>query len=202
MVASFIVYSACFYFTGRTTHYHESWLSRLIKVATSDTNTKEVGHARWRPRNGCDGRLMGKDHGEKRCEIQRWRPRNGCDGRLMVKILITTVQVNLCCLLHKDSAPISPELSLLKFLPLTYVPSQPFLGRHLWISHLFHHGLFPLTYHHSHFLAAPLDFTSFFTMAFLGAAPFFTAWLFLIRYHFFLYLYLSFFFTTGKIIRH
>ena len=57
----------------------------------------------------------------------------------------------------------SPELSLLKFLPLTY--------------------------HHSHFLAATLDFTSFFTMAFLGAAPFFTAWLFLIRYHFFLYLY-------------
>ena len=57
----------------------------------------------------------------------------------------------------------SPELSLLKFLPLTY--------------------------HHSHFLAATLDFTSFFTMAFLGATPFFTAWLFLIRYHFFLYLY-------------
>ena len=26
-------------------------------------------------------------------------------------------------------------------------------------------------------------------MAFFGAAPFFTAWLFLIRYHFFLYLY-------------
>ena len=26
-------------------------------------------------------------------------------------------------------------------------------------------------------------------MAFLGAAPFFTTWLFLIRYHFFLYLY-------------
>ena len=26
-------------------------------------------------------------------------------------------------------------------------------------------------------------------MAFLGAAPFFTAWLFLIRYYFFLYLY-------------
>ena len=28
-------------------------------------------------------------------------------------------------------------------------------------------------------------------MAFLGAAPFFTAWLFLIRYHFFLYLYIA-----------
>ena len=50
-------------------------------------------------------------------------------------------------------------------------------------------------------------------MAFLGAAPFFTAWLFLIRYHFFLYLYTAkpaygwlwgflthvfFFVTTGR----
>ena len=40
-----------------------------------------------------------------------------------------------------------PKLSLLKFLPLTY--------------------------HHSHFLAATLDFTSFFTIAFLRAAHFF-----------------------------
>ena len=53
-------------------------------------------------------------------------------GRLMVKILITTIQVNLVPLV---SAPNSPELSLIKFLPLTY--------------------------HHSHFLAATLDFTSF-----------------------------------------
>ena len=44
---------------------------------------------------------------------------------------------------HKNS----PVLSLLKFLPLTY--------------------------HHSHFLAATLDFTSFFTIAFLRAAHFF-----------------------------
>ena len=49
-----------------------------------------------------------------------------------------------------------PELLLLKFLPLTY--------------------------HHSHFLASTLDFTSFFTIAFLRAAHFFTAWLFWIRY--------------------
>jgi len=40
----------------------------------------------------------------------------------------------------------SPELSLLKFLLLTY--------------------------HHSHFLTVTLNFTSFFTMAFLGAAHF------------------------------
>ena len=32
--------------------------------------------------------------------------------------------------------------------------------------------LLPLTYHHSHFLAATLDFTSFFTIAFLKAALF------------------------------
>ena len=32
-------------------------------------------------------------------------------------------------------------------------------------------------------MAATLDFTSFFTMAFLGAAPFFTAWLLLIRFN-------------------
>ena len=76
----------------------------------------------------------------------------------MVKILIMTIQVNFVKR-HKNS----PQLSLLKFLPLTY--------------------------HHSHFLAATLDFTSFFTIAFLRAAHFFTAWLFWIRFHFFLYLY-------------
>ena len=64
------------------------------------------------------------------------------DGRLMVKILITTIQVNFCA-----ASQNLPELSLLKFLPLTY--------------------------HHSHFLAATLDFTSFFTIAFLRATHFF-----------------------------
>ena len=105
----------------------------------------------------------------------------------MVKIFKNDNSGEFCAKTKRHSN--SPELSLLKFLPLTY--------------------------HHSHFLAATLDFTSFFTMAFLGAASFFTAWLFLIRYHFFLYLYtpklaigrlwgffnLSFFFTTGRIKR-
>ena len=72
-----------------------------------------------------------KGYGEKRCEIPRWRPRNGCDGRLMVKILITTIQVNFCA-----ASQNLPKLSLLKFLPLTY--------------------------HHSHFLAATLGFHIFF----------------------------------------
>jgi len=44
----------------------------------------------------------------------------------------------------------SPELSLLNFLPLAY--------------------------HHSHFLAATLDSTSFFTTALLVAAHFFYSW--------------------------
>jgi len=30
----------------------------------------------------------------------RWQPRNGCDGRLIGKILLTTIQANFCCLLH------------------------------------------------------------------------------------------------------
>ena len=70
----------------------------------------------------------------------RWQPWNGCDGRLIAKIIMTTIQVNLCCLFHVSLTNL-PQLSLLKFLLLTY--------------------------HHSHFLAATLDFTSFFTMAFL-----------------------------------
>ena len=61
-------------------------------------------------------------------------PRNGCDGRLTVKILIATIQVNFVPI--DKAATNSPELLLLKILPLTY--------------------------HHSHFLAATLDFTSFF----------------------------------------
>ena len=80
----------------------------------------------------------------------RWQPRNGCDSRLVIKILITTIQVNLCCPAKKNLL----ELILLKFLSLT-LPSQPFLGPHLY-------------------------FTTFFILAILHtAAPFFTAWLFL-----------------------
>jgi len=52
----------------------------------------------------------------------------------------------------------SPELLLLKILPLACLLK-----------------ILPLAYHHSHFLVATLDFTSFFTMAFLGLHTFFTA---------------------------
>jgi len=41
----------------------------------------------------------------------------------------------------------------------------------------------PSTYHYSHFLAASLDFTTFFIPAiFKQGRTFFTAWLFLSRY--------------------
>jgi len=80
--------------------------------------------------------------------------KNGCDGRVKAKILITTIQVNL--VLNRSETgkgnTNSPELSLLKFLPLAY--------------------------HHSLFLAATLDFTSFFTTAFLRATHFLIVGLF------------------------
>jgi len=71
----------------------------------------------------------------------RWQPRNGCDGRLMTKFLITTIQVNLVPNPSEtwEGNANSHELSLLKILPLA-----------------------------CHFLAATLNFTSFFTIAFWG----------------------------------
>jgi len=90
----------------------------------------------------------------KKCEIQGGSQEMAVMVhvyRLIAKILIMAIQVNLCCLLHillRFVTDINlPELSLIKFLLLAY--------------------------HYSHFLAATLDFTSFFTMAFLGAAHFF-----------------------------
>ena len=65
-----------------------------------------------------------------------------------------TIQVNLCCLLHKDSEPNSSELSLLK---LTYHHHSYFLTTTFdFISFSTMHGFFP----HS-FLQLKLDFISF-----------------------------------------
>ena len=90
-------------------------------------------------------------HCEKRCE---WRPRNGCDGRIIVKILITTIQANLCCLLHV-SLPNSPELLLLKFLLLTY-------------HHIFFHNGHTLFFSLAVF---GLNLTSFFACCKAGILP-------------------------------
>jgi len=61
--------------------------------------------------------------------------KNGCDGRLKAKILIMTIKVNLVLNCGGEGSTNSPELSLLIFILLAY--------------------------HHSHFLADSLDFTSF-----------------------------------------
>ena len=77
--------------------------------------------------------------------------KKGCDGRLIAKVLIMTIQGNL--VLNPSETwrrqTNSAEFSLLKFL------------------------LLAIAYDH---LAATLDFTSFFTMAFLGATHFFYSW--------------------------
>ena len=72
-----------------------------------------------------------------------WQLRIGCGDKLMAKILITTIQVNLCRFLEKLGLgnKNSPELSLLKFLSSTY--------------------------HHSQLLATSLHFTTFFTLSIL-----------------------------------
>ena len=82
----------------------------------------------------------------------------------MVKILITTIQVNFVPI---DQAALnSPELSWVNFVPIDQAaPNSPELSLLNFL---------PLTYHYSHFLAATLDFTSFFAMAFLGPHLFYS----------------------------
>ena len=64
-----------------------------------------------------------------------WQPRNDCDGILMEKILIMTIQVNLCT-------------------KYTWIISIKFF-------------VIPLNYHYSYFLAASLDYITYFTQSIL-----------------------------------
>ena len=68
----------------------------------------------------------------------RWRPRNGCDGRLMVKILIPTIQVSF---VPKPTGTKFTWIVIIKIFTINLL-SQPFLGRHLWFHIFFHHSLF------------------------------------------------------------
>jgi len=72
--------------------------------------------------------------------------KNGFDGRLIAKILITTIQMNLV----PNRSETWRGNTVIKILAIS-LPSQPSL-------------------------AATLDFTSFFTMAFLGATHFYYSW--------------------------
>ena len=89
---------------------------------------------------------------KKLWNLRGW-PRNDCDG-------ITTIQVNLCCLIL-TSPGIRTKLTRIVVIKNFVIN----------------------LYHHSDFLANPFDLTAFFTLAILSmAALFFTARLFLSRY--------------------
>ena len=107
-----------------------------------------------------------ENHCEKRCEIQGGGQEMAVMvRRLIAKILITTIQANLCCLLHV-SLGFSSKFTWIVFIKIFAINllSQPFLGRH-FIFHIF------------------------FTLAFLGAAHFFYSWTngFWIRFHLILF---------------
>ena len=56
---------------------------------------------------------------EKKLWNQRWRPRSGCDGRILAKFLIIAIQLNLVPIPRGANTNL-PELLLLKILPLSY----------------------------------------------------------------------------------
>jgi len=73
----------------------------------------------------------------------RWRPRNGCDSRLMAKSLITTIQVNLVPNPSEmwRRQPTFTWIVVIKKFAIS-LPSRPFLGHHLGFHIFFHNGLF------------------------------------------------------------
>jgi len=62
----------------------------------------------------------------------RWRPRYGCDGKLIAKTLIMTIQVLLCYLLHA-SLGFGTKFTWIVIIKIFAIIllSQPFLGCHL-----------------------------------------------------------------------
>ena len=92
----------------------------------------------------------------------KWQPRNGCGGRLKAKNLITTIQVNLCCLLH---------VSLLFGTKFTWIviikiyafsqPSQSFLGYYFGFHIFFYNSILGGCTLFLQLGCFGLDFTSF-----------------------------------------
>ena len=91
----------------------------------------------------------------------KWRQRNGCDGRLKAKILISTIQVNLCCLLYVSLwfGTKFTWIVIIKFFVFS-LPSQPFLGRHFGF-HMFFHNRGHTFFFFTSLAVFGLDFTSF-----------------------------------------
>jgi len=85
----------------------------------------------------------------------KWRPRNGCDGRLKAKNLITTIQVILCCLhVSLGFGTKFTWIVVIKNLAFS-LPSQQFLAATLGFTsffttaflHFFIAGLFWIRFH-------------------------------------------------------
>jgi len=104
-----------------------------------------------------------EDHCKKRCE-SKVAAKKWLDGRLWQKLLIMTIQVNLCCLLCIPLG-FGTKFIWIVVIKIFVISLQPFLGRYL-------------------------GFHIFFAMAFLQATHFFIAGLFWIRFHFFLFTHL------------
>jgi len=89
----------------------------------------------------CGSKMLGW----KKMWNQRWWPRNGCDNSSMAKILITTMQVNLCVLLQVSLGLGTKFTSIvvIKTFAIELIP-QPFLGYHLWLHIFFHPSILGL----------------------------------------------------------
>ena len=111
--------------------------------------------------------------GWKKTGNQRWRPRNGCDNSSMAKILITTIQVNLCVLLQV-SLGLGTKFTWIVVIKIFAIEllSQPFLGRHLWFHVFFHPGILGP---HPFFTACCfcIDITSFCNCIFISFGAFY-----------------------------
>ena len=67
----------------------------------------------------------------------RWQPRNGCDDKLMTKILMTTIQVNFVLIPSEARDEVTRNYLNCHYYFVTYLPSQPFIGRHLYFTTFF-----------------------------------------------------------------
>ena len=78
---------------------------------------------------------MQKKAAWKKLWNQRWWPRSGC-GLIMAKILIASIQVNLCSTGNQHQ-----KFTWIKNFAIIR-PPQPLLGRHLWFHNFFHAAFF------------------------------------------------------------
>jgi len=133
-------------------------------------------------KKGCGPKMLGW----KKMWNQRWWPRNGCDNSSMAKILITTIQVNLC--IFQVSLGLDTKFTWIVIIKSFSIEllSQPFLGHHLWFHIFFHPGILGP---HPFFTACYfcIDITSFLNCIFIidqaGHKPVLVFFIYLFLYY-------------------